>query len=319
MTEETSLAIISRAAEMLEKANTIQEIKEFKDLALTAADWAKHKGLGREAVQHAQSYALMAERKLGEMLKTDARKQGQYERTSKGNADEPLPPSLSELGLTKKESSEAQILADLPEDDFREVKDGRKSKKAAVNEARRNKKRSESKKSSALPEEKKYRIIYADPPWQYDQWLPHQYGDVEKHYANMTIEALCALPIQGLAEKDSALFLWVPSPKLERAFEVIRAWGFEYKTSFVWDKIKHNFGYYNSMRHEFLLIAGRGQSTPDSKKLVDSVVSLERTSKHSEKPKYFRDLIDELYTQGNRIELFHRGEVKAGWDTWGNE
>jgi len=319
MIEETSLAIISRASEMLAKANTIQEIKEFKDLALTAADWAKRKGLGKETVQRAQSYALLAERKLGEMLKETERAKGGNPNLPTGTPGEPVEPTLSDLGLTKRESSEAQVLADLPEDDFQEVKEGRKSKKAAVNEARRNKRRTESKEAPALPGDKQYRIIYADPPWEYDQWLPHQYGDIEKHYANMSIETLCALPIQSMAEKDAVLFLWVPSPKLERAFDVIRAWGFEYKTSFVWDKIKHNFGYYNSVRHEFLLIAGRGQSTPDSKKLIDSVVSIERTSKHSEKPPYFRDLIDELYTQGNRIELFHRGEIKSGWDTWGNE
>jgi len=323
MSEETSLAIISRASEMLAEANTIQAVKEFKDLALTAADWAKRKGLGQEAIRHAQKYALLAERKLGEMLRETEYKRAKggqpYQKRATGIIEEPVEPTLSDLGLTKRESSEAQILASLPEAEFEEVKAGKKSKKAAVNEARREKRRTEAKAQPALSGKKKYRIIYADPPWPYDQWLPHQYGDVEKHYPNMSIEALCALPIKELAEKNAVLFLWATSPKLELAFEVIRAWGFEYKTSFVWDKIKHNFGYYNSMRHEFLLIAGRGQSTPDSKKLVDSVVSIERTAKHSEKPAYFRDLIDELYTYGNRIELFHRGEIKAGWDTWGNE
>jgi len=319
MSEETSLAVISRASEMLAEANTIQAVKEFKDLALTAADWAKRKGLGQEAIRHAQKYALLAERKLGEMLKETERTPGPGRGKKKYPEQTSLPPTLSSLGLTKRESSEAQILASIPDVEFEEVQAGKKSKKAAVNEARRKKRREEAKAQPALPGKKKYRIIYADPPWPYDQWLPHQYGDVEKHYPNMTIEALCALPIKELAEKDAVLFLWTTSPKLERAFEVIRTWGFEYKTSFVWDKIKHNFGYYNSMRHEFLLIAGRGQSTPDSKKLVDSVVSIERTSKHSEKPEFFRDLIDELYMHGNRIELFHRGKIKPGWDTWGNE
>jgi site-specific DNA-methyltransferase (adenine-specific) len=128
------------------------------------------------------------------------------------------------------------------------------------------------------------------------------------------------MPIKEICDKNSVLFLWATSPKLEQAFSIIREWGFEYKTSFVWDKVKHNFGYYNSIRHEFLLIAGKGSSTPDSKKLHDSVISIERSKVHSEKPEFFRDLIDELYTWGNRIELFHRGkEIKKGWDSWGNE
>jgi len=231
-------------------------------------------------------------------------------------------PTLSDLGLTKKESSEAQLLADVNKkanEEIEAIKEGKKSRKAVINDARREKKREELKYKTIAPGPKSYRIIYADPPWPYDRWLPHQYGDVEKHYPNMSIEEICALPVKEMADKDAVLFLWVTSPKLEYAFEVIRAWGFEYKTSFVWDKVKHNFGYYNSVRHEFLLIAGRGQSTPDTKELFDSVISIERSDKHSEKPAYFRDLIDSLYTHGNRIELFARGKIKTGWDTWGNE
>jgi len=228
-------------------------------------------------------------------------------------------PTLSELGLTKNESSQAQIAADVPEEISNAVKEGKKSRKAAINEERRKRKREELKAKSLIPGEKKYRIVYADPPWKYDQWLPHQYGDAEKIFPVKTIQEICDMPVKEMIEEDAVLFLWITSPKLEQAFKVIKAWGFEYKTSFVWDKIKHNFGYYNSVRHEFLLIGGRGSSTPDSKKLYDSVVSIERSEKHSEKPEFFRDIIDELYTWGNRIELFNRGELKNGWDGFGNE
>jgi N6-adenosine-specific RNA methylase IME4 len=322
--EEKSLVVLERAILILDQANTIQKAKEAKGLFLTVAEWARQRGSGKEVIQRAQSYALLAERKLGEMLAATERAK-RAPGPGRGKVGHPAGPTfiaiptLSALGLTKRESAEAQILASLPEDEFVEVQEGRKSKKAAINEERRKRKREEMKKRPIPSGEKKYRIIYADPPWPYDQWLPHQYGDVEKHYPNMSMEDLSALPIKNLAEKDSVLFLWATSPKLERAFEIIRAWGFEYKTSFVWDKVKHNFGYYNSVRHEFLLIAGKGQSTPDSKELVDSVVSIERSKKHSEKPAYFRNLIDKLYPIGNRIELFHRGKIKPGWDAWGNE
>ena len=104
---------------------------------------------------------------------------------------------------------------------------------------------------------------------------------------------------------------------LEDAFVVIRAWGFEYKASFVWDKIKHNWGHYNSVRHEFLLVCVRGSCPPDELKLFDSVVSIERT-KHSEKPEAFRKIIDTLYPHGKRIELFARTKVD-GWEAFGNE
>jgi len=173
----------------------------------------------------------------------------------------------------------------------------------------------ESKDSPPLPSDK-YRIIYADPPWQYGDKLTEEYGVAEHHYPSMSIEKLCELPIQDLADDNSVLFFWVTSPILPECFEVIESWGFQYKTSFVWDKVQHNYGHYNSVRHEFLLICTRGSCMPDSKKLHDSVVSVERSKKHSEKPEYFRELIDKMYTEGKRIELFAR--IKAdGWDSWG--
>lgn len=145
-----------------------------------------------------------------------------------------------------------------------------------------------------------------------------KYGHAKSHYSTMSIEELCALPVADIRADNCVLFMWTTSPKLEQAFKVIKAWGFNYKTSFVWDKVKHNFGYYNSVRHEFLLIAGHGSSTPDVKELHDSVISIERSDKHSEKPEYFRELIDKLYPTGNRVELFARNKVD-GWDTWGAE
>ena len=145
-----------------------------------------------------------------------------------------------------------------------------------------------------------------------------KYGHAKSHYSTMSIEELCNLPVVDIRADDCVLFMWTTSPKLEQAFQVIKAWGFKYKTSFVWDKVKHNFGYYNSVRHEFLLIAGHGSSTPDVKELHDSVISIERSDKHSEKPEYFRELIDNIYTTGNRIELFARNKVD-GWETWGAE
>ncbi len=133
----------------------------------------------------------------------------------------------------------------------------------------------------------------------------------------MSIDDLCALPVAGMADTDAVLFLWVTSPMLKNAFRIIEAWGFEYKTSFVWDKVRHNFGYYNSVRHELLLVAGRGKSTPDTRTLYDSVQSIERTE-HSAKPDEFRRIIDDLYPVGRRIELFARCEAD-GWERWGNE
>jgi N6-adenosine-specific RNA methylase IME4 len=163
--------------------------------------------------------------------------------------------------------------------------------------------------------DKKYRVIYADPPWQYnDKQDTSKLGGAEKKYPTMPLKDICSLPVP--TEGNAVLFLWVTSPMLEDAFQVIHAWGFSYKSSFIWDKVAHNMGHYNSVRHEFLLICTKGSCTPDVPKLLDSVVSIERTE-HSVKPKEFRDMIDMLYPVGERLEMFAR-EAAPGWDVWGN-
>jgi ParB family chromosome partitioning protein len=173
-------------------------------------------------------------------------------------------------------------------------------------------------KNKELPNGK-YRIIYADPPWQYNNSGLDGYGHAENYYQTMSIEEICNMPIKELLEDNAVLFLWVTSPMLEDAFKVINSWGFKYKSSFVWDKVKKNFGYYNAVCHEFLLVCVRGNCTPDNPKLLDSVITIEHTGRHSEKPEYFRQMIDELYPVGNCIELFARKPGNEKWKCWGNE
>ena len=159
--------------------------------------------------------------------------------------------------------------------------------------------------------------MYADPPWNYGNSGLDDYGHAERHYPTMSIEELGKLGVPDIVEENSVLFIWTTSPLLEDCFRVIRMWDFKYKTSFIWNKIKHNFGYYNSVRHELLLVCTKGSCLPDNSKLFNSVQSIERKA-HSEKPDEFREIIDTLYTKGKKIELFSRKKVK-GWDVWGNQ
>lgn len=163
--------------------------------------------------------------------------------------------------------------------------------------------------------DKKYRVIYADPPWSYnDKMGAPGMGGAVNHYPTMPLDDICSLPVP--ASKNAVLFLWTTSPQLEDSFKVINAWGFKYKSSFVWDKVAHGMGHYNSIRHEFLLVAVKGSCVPDVQSRPDSVISIERTE-HSRKPAAFRNLIDALYPIGDRLEMFAR-EAPAGWDVWGN-
>lgn len=165
----------------------------------------------------------------------------------------------------------------------------------------------------------KFDVIYADPPWKYNDELIEGYGAAIHHYPPMSIQELCALPIKSIASDNAALFLWVTSPFLDQCWDVVSSWGFEYKASFVWDKVSHNYGHYNSVRHELLLICTKGSYLPKNDTLVDSVISIERSDEHSRKPEEFRKIIEKLYPEGRKIELFARGEIPAGWIPWGNE
>jgi len=171
-----------------------------------------------------------------------------------------------------------------------------------------------------LPDDK-FTVIYADPPWAYNDKqggsISESYGAAEKHYPSMTLSELKALDIRKLSADDCVLWLWATCPLLEDALELAVAWGFKYKAQFVWDKVKHNMGHYNSVRHELLLVCTKGSCTPQVTKLFDSVQSIER-EEHSRKPEAFRDIIQTLYPNGNRIELFARRPTE-GWQIWGNE
>jgi N6-adenosine-specific RNA methylase IME4 len=180
------------------------------------------------------------------------------------------------------------------------------------------------------PLEGTYRIIYADCPWTYvnsaaDKRFKLNHSGPEDHYDCMTDEELCSYRpgngdrlVKDLADDNAVLFFWVPTPMLFRCRRIIEAWGFEYKSLYVWDKVRHNLGFYNSVRAELLLIATRGSCLPDTGKLIDSVQTIERTGKHSEKPHGFYDIIESMYDHGRKLELFARSS-RPGWDADGNE
>jgi N6-adenosine-specific RNA methylase IME4 len=220
------------------------------------------------------------------------------------------------VGTNRRYIEAAESLLESAPEKLEAVEKGEKTLSQVIRETKREEAQS---KLAALPSDK-FRVFYADPPWSYGNSGSglDQYGPAERHYPAMTIAELCALDVKSIADADAVLFLWVTSPLLDECWPVIKAWGFDYKTSFVWDKIKHNFGHYNSVRHEFLLVCTRGSCTPDVKKLFDSVLTIERSGKHSKKPQEFREIIETLYTHGKRIELFARAAAE-GWETYGNE
>ena len=171
---------------------------------------------------------------------------------------------------------------------------------------------------------KKYQIIYADPPWSYQNGGVPQ-GGVNAQYKTMSLSEIKALPISKMADNPSVLFLWATFPQIQEALEVMRSWGFEYKTlGFSWLKTNKDgspffgIGYYAKSNQEVCLLGVKGKAHSLVKSnSVSSFVSTGRT-KHSEKPHIFREKILELFGDLPRIELFARQKTE-GWDVWGNE
>lgn len=169
----------------------------------------------------------------------------------------------------------------------------------------------------ALKTADRFPILYADPPWEYEHSKTDS-REVTNHYPTMTLQDIRALPVAECATEDAVLFLWATSPKLAEAMTVIAAWGFTYRTCMVWVKDKIGMGYYARQRHELLLVATRGSlPVPLPENRPDSVIAAPRLE-HSAKPTEVYGIIEAMYPEYSRIELFSRCR-REGWDSWGNE
>ena len=173
--------------------------------------------------------------------------------------------------------------------------------------------------------DKKYNVIYADPPWKYNTWRDGM-GTAEKHYPTMKVESIVGMQniIKNISEKDCILFLWVTFPCLLEGLKVMKEWGFKYKTcGFNW--IKRNkvsdtwffgMGHWTRANSEMCLIGTKGTIKRKSNK-VSQIIDT-HIEEHSKKPNIVRERIVELVGDLPRIELFAR-QTSEGWDSWGNE
>ena len=173
--------------------------------------------------------------------------------------------------------------------------------------------------------DKKYNVIYADPPWTFKTYSPKgKSKSAENHYPCMSKKEIQDLPIESITAKDCILFLWVTFPCLEEGLELIKKWGFVYKTcAFNW--IKYNrksntlfwgLGYWTRANSEVCLLATKGNPKRVSKSVHQVCES--KIREHSRKPDEVRNRIVELCGNVSRIELFARQQFD-GWDCWGNE
>jgi N6-adenosine-specific RNA methylase IME4 len=172
-----------------------------------------------------------------------------------------------------------------------------------------------SKANAALPE-RQYPVIYADPPWKFELFKEETGGERAPPYPPMDIDELKAMSIPAMG--DAVLFMWATSSHLADAVDLVRAWGFSLRTTAVWVKPSIGLGYLLRNRHELLLIATRGDIPgPPPDQRPDSVIEAPRRG-HSQKPDEAYGLIERMYPDLPRIELFSRSP-RAGWAAWGNQ
>jgi N6-adenosine-specific RNA methylase IME4 len=177
---------------------------------------------------------------------------------------------------------------------------------------------------------KKYQIIYADPPWAFSSKELQKYGGVrftsmDKHYKTQDKNWIKDLPVSNISETDCALFMWSTDAHLGEAIETIESWGFKYITvSFVWEKLTStgktvaNLGAWTMKNYELCLLGTKGTMLKHKKiNNIYQKVMAERT-RHSKKPEQVRKNIELLFGDLSRIELFARQKTD-GWDAWGNE
>jgi len=160
-------------------------------------------------------------------------------------------------------------------------------------------------------------LILADPPWRFE-FSPTGSRAIENHYPTMDLAEIAALPVGDIATADAVLFLWTPAAVLMQAREIITAWGFTYRTGSVWVKPDTGTGHYFRLLHEHLLLAARGDiPAPHFDARPDSVFHADRRE-HSQKPDAAYEIIERMYPDLPKIELFARSR-RPGWDAWGNE
>ncbi len=259
---------------------------------------------------------LLAEARFGDMLaaipakpKPDGSSRGTF-----GGRDTTLP-----SGINKKESHYAQELSKHQDIIATVVAKAREQGEVPVRQhVLRDIRLSQPKSDTPPLPEGKYSVIYADPPWKYDN--SGLAGAAREHYNVMNLDEICGLPVADKTGENSVLFCWATNPFLEDVFRVINAWGFAYKTNMCWQKEGRatygKLGFYVYGKHELLLIATKGSMLP---KYIPESIVIAKKSEHSRKPDEFYGIIEKMYPAGKYLELFARKKHNENWEVWGLE
>lgn len=314
-----------------------EEAKAVRNKAVAMEVYAR-KAKDRELLNGAIDIRLEAERKAGKLL-IDMAESG--ERAKRGDAQKFHRATfrLRDLKISKTESHRWQSLAKLPVDKFTRRKnntkriavatlEGNKEIVTAARVQRHLEKRAQravrertlGDKQLALPAER-FGVILADPEWRFEFYseLGKTNSSADNHYRTSALDVIASRDIASIAADDCVLFLWATVPLLPEAIEVMRAWGFTYKSNVAWYKQRAGTGYWFRNKHEHLLVGTRGSvPAPAEGQQWDSVIEAP-ANKHSAKPERAHELIEHYFPTLPKIELNARGKARPGWSAWGLE
>jgi N6-adenosine-specific RNA methylase IME4 len=319
--------LFNRARMALEKARTIDEVKDIVDKALAITLYARV-AKDTKLIEDATEIRLRAERRAGEMISALGERRGQRSKTS---TDGSLP-SNKDIGVTDKQSYLWQKLGALAQEDFeRRVAEAQKRAVDSIESTSEERKIEKQRKRAeheanlahqirALPT-KKFGVILSDPAWKFIPWSDDTGSDrsASNHYATSRLDEIKSRDVESISADDCVLFMWATVPMLPQALEVMAHWGFEYRSHFCWLKDKIGTGYWSRNVHELLLVGVRGQPPAPAPGTQYESAWDAPVTEHSEKPEFAYELIESYFPNLPRIELDARPPRRADWDVWGAE
>lgn len=309
-----ALVPLDGAAHALALVETPEDAKDLYDKLEALSQYARRYRVDHDKQNDIAEAKLRTARKGGAML------------SSLGGRTSGKKPVLPE-GMTWNQSSRWQALADLTDDEFEahitDVRehDAELTLASALRVAKDRERHAEVVRLRAVDPEpvrevRTFATVVADPPWKYDNKATR--AAAEDHYPTMTVEELCAIPVDDWTNDEAHLYLWTTNGFLRQAFDVLSAWGFDYKTTLVWVKPQLGIGNYFRSSTEYVLFGIKGGlRTLDSNQRNWFEA---KRGRHSKKPGLFFDLVEKV-SPGPFLEMFARERrlSEASWDYWGNE
>jgi N6-adenosine-specific RNA methylase IME4 len=337
------LANYDAARAHLAAAATVDEVKTIHD------KWAGLKVYARQArdkqlLVDATRIRMRARRRLAELLQ-ERRAAGLLAKGTRGQlAGGGKTPrqsdaeSFEQMGIDKETAKATRKIGKMSAEEFEAeveragrlaaavidgpgavIRESRAEVLAQKAERRANIERDLADKIRALPGAR-FGVIYADPPWDFSVRAESGLNmHARNHYPTMTLDEIKALDIDKIAATDCVLWLWATGAMMLEALEVMKAWGFTYKSQYIWAKDKFGTGYWARSKHELLLIGVRGNVPAPSQEFLQPSIIPAPVGRHSEKPEDFAELIELYYPTLPKIELFRRGPARKGWAAWGAE